>query len=135
MIAHFFLTIRSAIYPFKPIEILLTLFVLFAWSRVILRWRDHQINQKELAFWSILWLVILVMVYVPGKTTYLAHLLGMGRGFDAMVFIAIIALFYTLYRLYIKANETEQEITEIVRQMALRLDVKKGRTRGRKAKR
>jgi hypothetical protein len=47
----------------------------------------------------------------------------MERGFDAMIFIAIIALFYAVYRLYIKANETEQEITEIVRQIALRLDV------------
>jgi len=120
------------IYPLKPIEIILTIFVLFAWSRVVLRFRDRQINQKELAFWSCLWLIILIMVYVPGKTTYLAHLIGMGRGFDAMVFIAIIALFYTIYRLYIKANETEQEITEIIRQMALRLDVKKGRKRIRK---
>lgn len=126
---HFFLTIWQSIWPPSPIQILFTLFALFAWSRAILRFRAKQMNQKELAFWSILWLAMIAVVLIPGKTTYLANLLGMGRGFDAMIFIGIIILFYAVYRLYIKANETEQEITEIVRQLALRLDTKKGRAK------
>lgn len=128
---HFFLKIWHNIWPIKPIVALLVIFVLFAWSRVILRFRDRKVNQKELVFWSLLWLTMLVVVILPGKTTYIAHLLGMGRGFDAMVFIAIVVLFYVIYRLYIKANETEQELTEIIRQMALRLDTKKMRVRKR----
>lgn len=128
---EFFVTIWQNIWPPSPIQILFTVFALFAWSRAILRFRAKQMNQKELAFWSLLWLAMIIVVLIPGKTTYLANILGMGRGFDAMIFIGIIALFYAVYRLYIKSNETEQEITQIIRQMALRLDVKKGR-KGRK---
>lgn len=126
---HFLFTIWQNVWPLSPIKILFTVFALFAWSRAILRFRAKQMNQKELAFWSLLWLAMILVVLIPGKTTYLANLLGVGRGFDAMVFIAIIALFYAVYRLYIRTNELEQEITQIVRQMALRLDVRKGRKR------
>ena len=109
----------------SPIRILLTLFALFAWSRVFLRFKDKSINQKELVFWSLIWLGTIVIVFIPGKTTVFARLLGMGRGFDAMMFMAVIALFYAVYRLYIKANETDQEITRLVRQIALRSGVTK----------
>ncbi len=124
---HFFQTIWASIWPLSPIKILFTLFALFAWSRAILRFRDRQMNQKELAFWSFLWVAMIAVVLIPEKTTVLAKLLGMERGFDAMIFIASIALFYAVYRLYVRLNEVEQEITQIIRQMALRLDVKKNK--------
>lgn len=105
------------------IKILLTLFVVFAWSRALLRFRDKAINFKELGFWSLVWVATLVMVYLPGKATVLAKLLGVGRGFDAMVFIAIVALFYAVYRLYVRANEAEQEMTRLIREISLKLNV------------
>jgi hypothetical protein len=122
---EFFLNIWHIIYPIKPIEAILTVFALFAWSRVYLKFRANLMNQKELAFWSILWFSVIIIVFVPGKTTVLANFLGMGRGFDALAFIAIIALFYAVYRLYSKTNDLEREITELVRQISLRHQIKK----------
>ena len=116
------------IWPISPIEIILTIFALFAWSRAILRFRIKMISQKEFIFWTIVWLSAIMIVFIPGKTTALALLLGMKRGLDAMVFIAIIVLFYTVYRLYVKVNETEIEITKLVRQIALNSKVKKSVT-------
>ena len=130
----YFITIWRIFWPVSPIEAILTLFALFAWSRAFLRFRSKVINQKEFIFWSILWLAVIIIVFIPGKTTALAHLLGMGRGFDAMVFLAVIALFYAVYRLYIKANEIEREITELVRQIALNLEVKISRKKAKKLK-
>ena len=116
-------TIYNFIASLTLIEVLLTLFVIFAWSRAFLRFRDKAINFKELAFWSLVWIAIIVMVYLPGKATVLARLLGVGRGFDAMVFIAIVALFYAVYRLYVKSNELEQEMTRLVRDISLKINV------------
>lgn len=107
----------------SPIKIILSVFALFAWTRVVLRFRDRIVNTKELAFWSLIWFSAIVIIFVPNKTTTLAKLLGMGRGFDAMILIAVMVLFYSVYRLYIKSNEAEQEITKVIRQVALRLDV------------
>lgn len=86
-------------------------------------------NAKEIVFWTILWASITLAIYIPGKTTLLANLLGMGRGFDAMILIGMITLFYAVYRLYTKANENEQVITELVRQIALKNGVTKKRNR------
>lgn len=111
----------------KPIEAILTFFALFAWSRAFLRFRGKVINEKEFGFWSLIWFGFMIVVFIPGKTTYLANLLGMGRGFDAMMFLGIVALFYAIYRLYVRINEVEQEITELIRQLALHITIKKPR--------
>lgn len=107
-------------FDIAPIKIIFTIFVIFAWSRAFLKFRNKSMNAKEIVFWTILWVSITVAIFIPGKTTVLAHLLGMDRGFDAMILIGVITLFYAVYRLYTKANENEQVITELVRQIALK---------------
>lgn len=102
------------------IKIFFTLFALFAWSRAVIRFYSKDLNLKELIFWSLLWVGMIVLVFIPGKTNFLAKVLGMERGNDAMFFLAIVALFYASYRLYVKANEQEKEITKLVRSLALK---------------
>jgi len=109
-----------------PIKIIFTLFALFAWSRAFLSFRQKRFNTKELIFWTFVWAMAVIIVFIPGKSDVLAHLLGIGRGFDAMIFIAIVALFYIVYRLYVKSNENEQIITSLVRKIAL-MDLKKSK--------
>ncbi|MEK7142605.1 MAG: DUF2304 domain-containing protein [Patescibacteria group bacterium] len=102
------------------IKILFTLFALFAWSRAILRFYRKDLSWKELLFWSLVWLAMIVLVFIPGKTNFLAKALGMERGNDAMFFLAIVGLLYASYRLYVKSNEMEKEITRLVRALALK---------------
>lgn len=102
------------------VKILFTLFALFAWSRALIRFYAKDLNLKELVFWSMLWILLIVLVFVPGKTNFLAKILGMERGNDAMFFLGIVALFYASYRLYVKSNEQEKEITKLVRALALK---------------
>ena len=63
---------------------------------------------------------MIVLVYIPGKTNFVAKILGMERGNDAMFFLAIAGLFYASYRLYVKTNTQEKEITKLVRALALK---------------
>jgi len=51
--------------------------------------------------------------------SHLATLTGVGRGVDVVIYVAIIILFYLLYRLYIKIENIEREITLIVREIAI----------------
>ena len=108
------------------IKILLTVFALFALSRAIVRFYSKDLNLKELIFWSLIWLGMIVLVFIPGKTNLLAKMIGMDRGNDAMFFLAIVILFYASYRLYVKTNEQEKEITSLVRALALK-NIKKKR--------
>lgn len=102
------------------IKIIFTLFALFAWSRAIIRFYSKDLNLKELIFWSLLWIGMIILVFIPGKTNFLAKVLGMERGNDAMFFLGIVALFYASYRLYVKGNEQEKEITRLIRVLALK---------------
>lgn len=103
-----------------PIKILFTAFALFAWSRAFLVFRQKKFNIKEITFWTIFWFSAIIIVFIPGKSGTLAQFLGMGRGFDALIFISVIALFYAIYRLYAKVNEFEEIITSAIRSLALK---------------
>jgi len=48
-----------------------------------------------------------------------AEIIGLRRGVDVVIYSSIGILFYMLFRLYIKFEEREQEITKVVREIAL----------------
>ncbi|PIN86275.1 hypothetical protein COV19_05700 [Candidatus Woesearchaeota archaeon CG10_big_fil_rev_8_21_14_0_10_44_13] len=110
-------------------KIIVVLFVLFAWSRVFLRFRDRKVSRWEFAFWSLMWIGALVVLFMPAITRPIANLLQIGRGIDVVVYLSIILLFYLVFRIYVKLEEVEQEITKVVSEVSL----KKGR--GSKGKR
>lgn len=101
-------------------KIIIVLFVLFAWSRVFLRFRDRKISSWEFAFWSFLWIVALVVLFIPAITQPVANFLQIGRGIDVVVYLSIILLFYLVFRIYVKMEGVEQEITKVVREVSLR---------------
>lgn len=104
----------------SSLHIVGTLFILFAWSRVFLRHRDNSISLLGVIFWSLVWLSILVILYLPETTEKLALRLGIGRGIDVAVYTSIVILFYMVYRIYVKIDSLEQELTQAVREESLK---------------
>jgi hypothetical protein len=105
---------------FMTFQILLILFLVFAMSRVYLRYKSKKLGWFGLLFWGGLFGVGLIMIIFPGVTVLLAHRLGIGRGVDFIVYISIAVLFYLMYRLYSMLSDISDQITEIVRELALR---------------
>lgn len=101
------------------IQTLLSIFLLFALSRVVLQVRGAKISIGAFLFWSALFIFALTGVLDPNITTYVAHFLGIGRGTDVVLYISIALIFYLLFRLSISVEETKREITEVVRIIAL----------------
>lgn len=102
-----------------PIRAIFTLFALFAWSRAFLHWRQRIFSYKELLFWTVVWATAIVLIFTPGKTDFLASRLGVGRGSDAMLAIAITVLFYIVYRLYAKVDRLEKDVTKLIQRIAI----------------
>ncbi|MBU1148465.1 DUF2304 family protein [Patescibacteria group bacterium] len=102
------------------IQIILVIFILFALSRVVLRFRDKQITIGELIVWSIFWIAVVVVIILPNTTNWLANALGVGRGVDAVIYLAVIVVFYANFRLGVKIEHIQREITQIVRKQALK---------------
>lgn len=95
------------------IKILTVLFVIFAGSRVILRFHDKAIGYMSFFFWSGVWTAVLLVVFRPTLADRVATLFGISQGVNAMFFFAIILIFYLLFRLYIKLDNLDQLITQL----------------------
>lgn len=102
------------------IKILVSLFALFAVSRTYLRQREGSIGFFSMIAWTILWCGIVFFLWWPKFSDVLANSVGVGRGVDALVYISIVALFYGGFRIYIKLEFIERELTSLVRALAIR---------------
>lgn len=101
------------------IQVLALAFAIFAVSRAVLRARDKKISIAELVFWITVWLALILVVMFPYLTNYLARVMGIGRGIDVVVYLSIGLLFYLIFRLYVKIEETQKSITLLVREIAI----------------
>lgn len=101
------------------LQLLLVVFLVFALSRVWLRFRGGQIRLTEFVFWGLLFTAAMVGVILPGETTRLAVILGIGRGVDLVVYASIATLFYLVFRIYVMMEDIRHEITVLVRKIAL----------------
>jgi hypothetical protein len=107
------------------LQVIVVVFALFAWSRAILRLRDRRISWIEFVFWSVIWSAAIISAILPQTANIVSHFFGINRPVDFAVYVSIILLFYLIFRLYVKQEQHAQEMTKLVRQIALRHPGKK----------
>jgi hypothetical protein len=102
------------------IQIIILVVVLVVWWRIYARWRAGEITPVEFIEWFALWLVVAVVVMVPDVASYLAILVGVGRGSDLIVYLALLLIFYLIFRLFLRFEKIDHEITAVVRHLAIK---------------
>ncbi|MGV8150723.1 MAG: DUF2304 family protein [Candidatus Woesearchaeota archaeon] len=107
------------------LQILLILFAIFAWSRAALRLKKKDISLGGFIFWSLIWLTVIIFSSLPGILEWLSKILGIGRATDLAIYVSIVLLFYLLFRLYVRLDTQNQEITKLVREIAIKKEKKK----------
>ena len=88
--------------------------------RTLLRFRKQDITFREFIIWAIFWLLVGVAALAPKKTDIIAQWLGVERGVDLLVYISIIVLFFIVFKIIVKLEKIDKDITQIVRNTALR---------------
>ena len=101
------------------IKFLIVIFVLFALSRLFLRFKDGSVGTWGFIIWGLLWIGIIIVTLLPKTTEVIADFVGVGRGVDVAIYISIILLFYAVFRIGIKLENIETQITELVRKDAI----------------
>jgi small membrane protein len=99
-------------------QILLIIFLTFALSRVILRFKGGNVSVFGLLFWCILFSSAIFFVLFPSVTGTIARSMGISRGVDAIVYTSIVILFYLVFRLYVYVENQKHEITKLVEKLA-----------------
>jgi len=105
---------------FLPIQILLSIFLVFAASRVVLRVKEGNISFGFFLFWFGLWILAGFAIINPGSTTYLAKQIGIGRGTDAVIYASLVLLFYLLFRTNVIIENLKHEITKLTTEIAIK---------------
>jgi len=101
-------------------QILFSTFTLFALISVWGRKKIGLLGNKAVFFWLFFWLLALVFVWWPNSTTILANKFGIGRGADLVLYASLVVIFYILFRLNVKLEGINRDITKIVRDKTLK---------------
>jgi hypothetical protein len=103
----------------KPAQLLLLPFVLAALAKVIHSYNQRRMPMPDFVFWILVWLGTASVIIFPDATSFLAHLLGIGRGADLIIYTSLLISFYLIFRLFLALTRLEQAITKVVRAIAL----------------
>jgi small membrane protein len=104
---------------FNLIQIVLLAVILLMALHAISQRRRREIGLVQLVAWLAVWLGGAVVVVFPDLSTRLAARFGVGRGADLVIYVAIPILFYAVFRLLIRTERLNREITELTRALAL----------------
>ncbi len=82
----------------------------------LLRHRQQRRMRLALVF---AWLTAVVAILVPDLTMSAAAAVGIGRGADLLLYAAVLVALVVLLVIYLRFAALENQITELVRQLAL----------------
>jgi small membrane protein len=105
-------------------QIIAIIFILFALSRVGLRFKEGRLGIRAITFWSLIWGGAIIFLFRPEWFSVISDTLGIGRIVDLAIYASIIFLFYLIFRSYTQIEELKSEITGLTRALALK-DLKK----------
>ncbi len=104
----------------QPIQIVGLIVVAFGILRALMSFKEHKISAKWLVFWLVVWSGVGVVAFVPGVTSQISEPLGVGRGIDLLVYGSILFIFYMIFRIYLRLEALEHNITRLVREIAIK---------------
>lgn len=102
------------------IQGLLIVFAAFGLAAAVSRWRRGNLSFRQWLPWACLWIGMAVVALRPETASGLAHRLGVGRGADVVVYLALVAVFYLLFRMLARLEEHERHLTKLARELALK---------------
>ena len=108
-------------------QIVFLVFALFVIIRILVKYIQHNISLHEWLLWTFFWFIVGVAVVLPQTTDIIASRVGLetGRGVDLAVYSAVPILFYLVFRLFSRIDKLDQQITTIVREVAIKKVEKK----------
>lgn len=100
-------------------QILIVLASGVAISTIFLHRKKDGLGIRGTAFWILFWLGVDLVVLFPNSSTILANQLGIGRGVDLILYVSVLLIFLVLFRLNVKIEGINRQISKIVRNNAI----------------
>lgn len=88
-------------------------------GKTVYKYSEKKFTAIEALVWSALWVGVGVISFAPRLVSWLAGLVGIGRGVDLVIYVSILALFYLVFRLFDRVEQLSEELTSFVREKAI----------------
>ena len=69
--------------------------------------------------WSLFWIVVSLFAVFPQSSMVFARLFGITRGLDFIIILVFVALFYTVFKLYMLVDKMQNDLNTVVKEVAL----------------
>ncbi len=102
------------------IQILLVLALALAFGLTWRRARQEAVSRREALAWSGVWIAAAIVIIRPEISSMIANTVGIGRGADLAVYLAVVVLLILTFNLYVQHHRLQRDITELVKKEALK---------------
>ena len=96
------------------------LFGMFMIYYSFLNYKKKEFTAKEFAFWAAVWILLIIVAFIPSILDPIVKYFGFFRALDVLVvsgfLFLIIAIFYT----YTLTRKTQKQVEIVVRQIAIK---------------
>jgi hypothetical protein len=101
-------------------SIALIFIAIFIW-RLFTQRKKQTINNNEFIFWLAFWLIgALAIIFIRLLDKLLITAGFSGSGINFLLYLAVITLFYLIFKLRLKISKLEKSLTDLVRELALK---------------
>ncbi|MDR0462751.1 MAG: DUF2304 domain-containing protein [Pseudomonadales bacterium] len=106
-------------------QVFISLIILVIVIHTIYVFRKKSFGKLFMVFWLLIWVGGLILVLWPNLMQNITDKLGIGRVVDVIVYLAIVSIFYILFKFHIRMHDLENKITKLTRKIALMENGKK----------
>ena len=101
-------------------QLLALIIILFFLIRLVLQKKQGKINGNEFILWLVFWILAgMAVIFLKEIDRIVASLGFSGTGIEVLLYAGAAVLFYLVFRLRLRLEKIEKDITEIVRNIAL----------------
>lgn len=110
--------------PFRTYQVLLIIATIIVIIFFYRRLRVKKITPATFVLWILVCILVNFFAFAPKLSDPLAGFFGFGRGLDLLLVLGYALLVYAIFRLYVKVDELNRNTTELVRDLAIRNEIK-----------
>jgi len=109
--------------PFRLYQVILIIIAILTLAFIYHRLRSKKTTPATFGLWIVAWIVVLFFAFNPNTSDPLAGLFGIGRGIDLLLIVGLLLSLYMNFRLYIKFDDLNQQINNLVREIAIKNEI------------
>lgn len=97
-------------------QILALIIIAFLLSRLFWQKQKKKITANEFLFWLLFWIVAAVaIIFIKWIDKLVAELGFSGSGIEVLFYLAVVVLFYLIFRIRLRLIKIEKDITQLTR--------------------